>query len=249
MSRTIRTFADAEAVSRGAADEFVRCAREAIAARGKFTVALSGGSTPKRTFELLAVPPQRDQVEWGKVHVFWGDERSVPPEHKDSNYRMASEAMLSKLPIPAAQVHRIEAERTDRDAAAREYQATLAKVCGADVNGPPPALDLIMLGMGPDGHTASLFPGTTALTETKRWVVVNFVPKFSTDRVTMSAPMLNAGREVLFLVAGPDKTDPLHEVLEGKPNATLYPSQLIKPVSGALVWFVDRAAAAKVTQA
>src|SRR6516225_9001213 len=143
MSPTIRTFADAEAVSRAAAEEFVRGGREAIAARGRFTVTLSGGSTPKRMFEMLAEPPCRDQVDWAKVHVFWGDERSVTPDHADSNYRMARQAMLLRLPIPPAQVHRIEAERADRDAAAREYQAIIAKTFGVDASGEPPAFDLM----------------------------------------------------------------------------------------------------------
>ena len=245
----IRTFPDAEAVSRGASEEFVRCAREAIAARGRFIVTLSGGSTPKRMFEMLADKPCRDQVEWAKVHIFWGDERSVPPDHKDSNYRMAHEAMLARLPIPVAQIHRIEAERTDRDAAAHDYQTAIAKTLGVDAKGPPPAFDLVLLGMGPDGHTASLFPGTTALTETTRWVVVNFVPKFNTDRVTLTTSILNKARQVLFLVAGADKTQPLFEVIEGPPDTTRLPSQLIKPTAGALIWFVDRLAVAKLSNA
>jgi 6-phosphogluconolactonase len=198
-------------------------------------------------FEMLAEPPCRDQVDWAKVHVFWGDERSVTPDHADSNYRMARQAMLLRLPIPPAQVHRIEAERADRDAAAREYQAIIAKTFGVDASGEPPAFDLMLLGMGPDGHTASLFPHTTALTETKRWVVVNFVPKFSTDRVTLTTPILNQAREVLFLVAGADKAQPLAEVLEGPPDTARLPSQLIKPATGELLWFVDRLAAAKLT--
>jgi 6-phosphogluconolactonase len=246
---TIQVFADAEAVSRAAADEFVKTAREAVAARGRFTVALSGGSTPKRLYQLLAEAPYRDQVEWGKIEFFWGDERSVPPDHNDSNYHTAREAMLRKLPVPAGQVHRMEAERTDRDAAARDYEATLARVFGATPGGEPPALDLVLLGMGPDGHTASLFPHTTALKEVARWVVVNYVPKFATDRVTFTVPALNRAREVLFLIAGTDKAEPLHEVLEGAPNSDLYPSQLVKPAGGKLVFYVDRAASAKLTAA
>jgi 6-phosphogluconolactonase len=248
MVPTVRTFPDAEAVSRGAAEEFVRCARDAIAARSRFTVTLSGGSTPKRMFEMLAEPPLRDQVDWSKARIFWGDERSVPPDHRDSNYRMANEAMLSRLPIPVAQIHRIEAERQDRDAAAREYHAVIARTFGVDPNGAPPAFDLVLLGMGPDGHTASLFPHTTALAESKRWVVVNFVPKFNTDRVTLTVPIVNKAREVLFLVAGADKAGPLAEVLEGPPDSERLPSQLIKPATGTLLWFVDRLAVAKLTR-
>jgi 6-phosphogluconolactonase len=248
-SPNIKIFADAEAVSRAAADEFVRCAKESIAARGRFTVALSGGSTPKRLYQLLADPPFRDQIDWSKIEFFWGDERSVPPDHNDSNYHTAQEAMLRRLPVPAGQIHRMEAERTDRDAAARDYEAILTRVFGAKLGSEPPALDLILLGMGPDGHTASLFPHTTALAETARWVVVNYVPKFATDRMTFTASVINRAREVLFLIAGTDKAEPLHEVLEGPPASDLYPSQLIKPVTGKLVFFVDRAAAAKLTTA
>ena len=243
----IHVFADSEAVSRAAADEFIRCAQEAIAARGRFLVALSGGSTPKRLFQLLAEPPYQDRVDWGKVEFFWGDERSVPPDNNDSNYRMAREAMLDKLPISASQVHRIEAERTDRKQAARDYEATLARVFKVSPGSDVPHFDLTLLGMGPDGHTASLFPQTAALKETSRRVVVNYVPKFKTDRITLTVPVLNGAREVLFLVAGADKTDALREVLEGPPNSDLYPSQLIRPVSGRLVWFLDRAAAAKLS--
>jgi 6-phosphogluconolactonase len=241
-----RIFADKEAVSGAAAEEFVRTAKEAIAARGRFRVALSGGSTPKRMFELLAEAPFRDQVDWKSVEVFWGDERCVGPDDPESNYRMAREAVLSRVPIPPAQIHRIEAERPDRDGAARDYEATLAKAFGVDASGPPPAFDLILLGMGPDGHTASLFPETAALSETRRWVVVNFVPKFNADRITLTYPVLNAAREVLFLVAGADKAERLAEVLEGPPDYRRLPSQAVRLIGGWLLWFVDKAAAARL---
>src|SRR5438067_1497179 len=150
----LQTFADAEAVSQAAAREFARCATEAVIARGKFTVALSGGSTPRRLYQILADPPCRDLVDWSKVEIFWGDERSVAPDHADSNYRMASEAMLTRLPIPAERVHRLQAERPDREKAAQEYQNEIALVHGVDPAGEPPVFDLILLGMGPDAHTA-----------------------------------------------------------------------------------------------
>src|SRR5215469_2042551 len=201
-ARTIRVFADVEFLDKAAAQEFVRCAREAIAVRGRFTVALSGGSTPRRLYQLLASEPFRTQVDWGRVEFFWGDERCVPPDHPDSNYRMAREAMLSHLPIPAEHIHRLEGERADRDAAARDYEAIIAGVFGVTAGGEPPALDLNLLGMGTNGHTASLFPYTKALDETARWVVANFVPELNADRLTMTRPMLNRSREVLFVVAG-----------------------------------------------
>jgi 6-phosphogluconolactonase len=247
-AHTVRVFADAEALSEAAAHEFVRCAREATAARGCFTVALSGGSTPRRLYQFLAEEPFRGQMDWSRTQVFWGDERCVPPDDAQSNYRMAREAMLARLPLPADHVHRLEAERPDKESAARDYQAVLARVFGADPAGPPPAFDLVLLGMGPDGHTASLFPHTQALGETGRWVVVNFVPKFQSDRLTLTRPVLNRAREVLFLVAGADKAAVLAEVLAGPDDPARLPSQSIRPAEGRLVWFLDRAAAARLPQ-
>jgi 6-phosphogluconolactonase len=242
-ARTIRIFADVESLDEAAAHEFVHCAREAVTARGRFTVALSGGSTPRRLYQLLAAEPFRTQVDWGRVEIFWGDERCVPPDHADSNYRMAREAMLSHLPIPDEHIHRLQGERADRDAAARDYEAVLARVFGARVGDEPPALDLNLLGMGTNGHTASLFPYTKALDEMTRWVVANFVPELHTDRLTMTRPMLNHSRQVLFLVAGADKAEPLAEVLTGPLDPKRLPAQLIQP-AGQLIWFVERAAAA-----
>jgi len=243
---TIRVVADAEQVSRTAADEFVRLAREAIAARGRFTVALSGGSTPKRLFQILADPPFREQVDWSKVEIFWGDERALPPDHPDSNFHMSTGALLQKVPVPVTRVHRLQADRLDRDAAAYDYQVDIARVFGVPAEGPPPPFDLILLGMGPDGHTASLFPNTTALNEKTRWVVPNYVSKFTTYRLTLTAPFINKAANVLFLVAGADKTNLLAEVLEGPPDTARLPSQLIQPSPGQCVWLVDKAAAAKL---
>lgn len=244
-ARTLRIFADVEALNQAAAQEWVRCAREAVAERGRFTVALSGGSTPKRLYQLLAAEPFRSQIDWSRIEVFWGDERCVPPDHADSNYRMAREAMLNHVPIPAEHIHRIEAERTDRDAAARDYEMVLARVFGVAASAEPPALDLILLGMGPDGHTASLFPHTQALQEKRRWVVANPVPQLHTERITLTRPILNRGREVLFLVAGADKAERLAEVLADPADPNRLPSQSIQP-DGQLVWFVERAAAASL---
>lgn len=244
-ARVIRIFRDVETLSKAAADEFVRWAGEAVAARGRFTVALSGGSTPKWLYQLLTTEPFRSQIDWGRIEFFWGDERCVPPDDKDSNYRMAREAMLAHLPIPAEHIHRMEAERADRDKAARDYEAVLARVFDVGIDAEPPAIDLILLGMGPDGHTASLFPHTKALDETRRWVVPNHVPQLNTDRLTLTRPILNRGREVLFLVAGADKAERLAEVLAGPADPKRLPSQSIQP-EGQLVWFVDSAAAARL---
>jgi 6-phosphogluconolactonase len=245
-SRNIQVFDDVEVLSDEAAKEFVRYARECLAARGRFTVALAGGNTPRRLYELLATKPLRGQVDWSRVDVFWGDERCVTPDDAESNYRMARDAMLTQLPIPPERVHRMEAERADRDEAAREYEATLARVFRISASGEPPAFDLILLGMGPDGHTASLFPETKALDETTRWVVVNYVPKFNTYRMTLTRPVLNRAWEVMFLVAGADKAERLVEVLTGPPDLKRLPSQSIKPVFGKLLWYVDKAAAANL---
>ena len=244
-ARTIHSFHDLEALSKAAAREFVRCAGEAAAARSRFTVALSGGSTPKRLYQLLASEPFRAQIDWGRVEIFWGDERCVPPDHKDSNYRMAHEAMLKHLPIPPDHIHRMEAERTDRDAAARDYEAALARVFGTKSGAEPPAFDLMLLGMGANAHTASLFPYTQALEETSRWVVVNHVPELHTDRMTMTRPILNRSREVLFLVAGADRAGPLAEVIVGPNDPKRLPAQFIQP-DGQLLWYLDDAAAARL---
>jgi 6-phosphogluconolactonase len=245
-TRIIRVFPDPEAVSQAATAEFSRCAAVATVARERFTVALSGGSTPRRLYQILAEEPYRSQMDWKRMEVFWGDERCVPPDDKESNYRMAREALLSKVPIPPDHVHRMEAERPDLDAAARAYQETLARVFGVPPDGELPALDLVLLGMGPDGHTASLFPGTAALQETKRWVVPNYVPRLAAHRLTLTVPVLNHAHQVLFLVAGADKAERLAEVLEGPHEPTRLPSQLIRP-AGQLVWFLDKAAASRLT--
>jgi len=209
-------------------------------------VVLAGGSTPRRTYQLLATSPLRDQLEWDKVEFFWGDERTVPPVHPESNYRMAREAMLAKLPVPDQNVRRMQAERADRDAAARDYQAEIARVFAVQPEGEPPAFDLVLLGMGADGHTASLFPYTTALEATKRWVVPNLVLELGTYRLTMTAVILNRAACVLFLVAGSDTAQPLAAVLEGPPNPTRLPAQLIRPATGKLLWLVDQAASSQL---
>lgn len=244
--REIRTVDNQDVMSREAAKEFVELGRAAITARGCFVVALSGGSTPRAIYRVLVAPPLRDQIDWSKIEFFWGDERPVPPDHSDSNFGMARAELLEKVAPPKERIHRMEAERTDRDAAAREYEGEIARVFGVRPDGTPPAFDLILLGMGPDGHTASLFPGTTALHERARWVVPNWVEKFHAERVTFTAPIINRAREIRFLVAGADKAPSLRAVLEGPPDAEQFPSQLISGEAGRLVWLVDRAAAAEL---
>ena len=228
----IRQFDNLDELSRAAAGEFIRLAREAIAARGRFMVVLSGGSTPRRLYELLA---EHSFADWNKVEFFWGDERAVPPDHKDSNYRMAREAILDRLAVPEANIHRIEAERVT---VARDYEAVIARAFGVEPGGEPPAFDLVLLGMGADGHTASLFPHTEALRETLRWVVQNV----SGRRITLTPRILNQAAHVIFLVAGAEKARVLAEVLEGPSDPERLPAQLIRPAT----WFVDHAAGAKL---
>jgi 6-phosphogluconolactonase len=240
----IRIVNTATDLFQAAAVEFVACANQAIAAWGKFTVALSGGSTPEGLFTLLAsgsIP----NIPWDKIFFFWSDERHVPPDDPESNYRMANEAMLSKVAVPAENVFRVRAEEKDADAAAREYEQTI-RMFFALRPGEFPRFDLALLGMGPDGHTASLFPGSTGLEEASRLVIANWVEKFKIYRITFTYPVLNHSACVMFLVCGPDKATILHEVLEN-PQSGL-PSQRVRPTDGRLIWLLDRAAATALTQ-
>jgi len=241
-SPNIRILSDRAALFQAAADEFMRQANAAIASKGRFTVALAGGSTPKGLYSLLAT---KAALAWDKIYFFFGDERHVPPDNPESNYRMAREALLSKVPIPAQNIFRVPAENPDAAQAAQTYEDTLRRFF------PPaeafPRFDLILLGMGPDGHTASLFPGSKALQEKSRWVVSNWVEKFKTDRITLTLPVLNNAAVVMFLAAGEDKTETLKEVLQGTKPGEQFPSKLIRPTNGQLIWLVDQAAAAALS--
>jgi 6-phosphogluconolactonase len=244
-SAEIRTLSTPQELFAAAAELVVRTANEAVAQRGRFTIALSGGSTPKSLYNLLATNA-RTSLPWDRMFFFWGDERHVPPTDPDSNYRMADEAMLSKIPVAAANVFRIPAENPDADAAAEAYEQTLRKFFALSA-GQFPRFDLILLGLGPDGHAASLFPQTAALQEKSRLVVANLVEKFKTHRITLTLPVLNAARCVAFLVSGTNKAEALREVLEGTAPAEEYPSKLVSPAEGTLIWLVDRAAASALS--
>jgi len=235
----IAIYPDIATLSHDAAQHIVRIANESIATYGRFTMALSGGTTPRKTYELLGSEPYSRQINWTLVHIFWGDERSVPPESPDSNYRMAHEILLSKIPIPAVQVHRMLANEPNRDAASQEYVEEMQRVFATD---DIPSFDLIQLGMGPEGHTASLFPHQEALHEERRLVMPVSVPKPPPDRLTFTPPLLNAARNLLFLVTGSDKADALHAVLEGPYQPDEYPAQIVRPPNGEVVWMVDTAA-------
>jgi len=241
---------DVATLQRMAAELFVTAALDATRARGVFTVVLSGGTTPKGVYERLADDEAlRNQVPWESVLFFWGDERHVPPDHPDSNFRMANEAMLRRLPLDPNHVWRIKGEYQDASKAADEYERDLRRIVGSNVGGGAmlPRFDLVLLGMGADGHTASLFPGTAAVHEQRRLVMANRVPRFDTDRITLTAPVLNNGSDVMFLVQGADKADALHAVLEGPQDPERLPSQLIRPRHGRLRWLVDPAAAARLS--
>jgi 6-phosphogluconolactonase len=247
MSADVRRVATPLDLFQAAADEVIHTATTAIAERGRFTIALSGGSTPKNLYSLIAANASAN-LPWDRMFFFWGDERHVPPDDPDSNYRMAQETLLSKVPVPPANVFRIPAENPDADAAAEAYDQTLRKFFALAPE-EFPRFDLILLGMGPDGHTASLFPETAALQEKSRLAVANRVEKLDTTRITLTLPVLNSARCVAFLVSGIDKAPALHEVLEGSAPAEKYPSKLVQPSEGKLIWFVDRAAASQLSKA
>lgn len=238
---------DGAALALEAAHRFVVIAREQIERRGRLTVALSGGSTPRALYQLLTQPPQREAIDWSRVHVFFGDERTVPPDDEQSNYRMARETLLDNVPIPHAQIHRIEAERQPGDAAAR-YEAVLNEVFGL-APGEKPDFGLILLGIGPDGHTASLFPGTEALGETDRLVVANVVPQLDTTRVTLTIPVITEAQHVMVLAAGADKAEAVWRAIEGPFAPDQTPSQIIRSVVGQTAWLLNAAAAGRLSAA
>ncbi len=239
---TIEKYSGPEALAQAAADRIVALAASAIAKHGQFSIALSGGSTPRRLFKLLATPAWFTRIDWARVFVFWGDERCVPPDHPDSNFRMAREALLDHVPLPQENIYRIEGER-EPALAAQRYEERLKNFFGSVEF---PRFDLMLQGLGVDGHTASLFPGTTALEETTRWVVANYVPTFETWRITVTAPVINAAANVIVLVAGESKAAALHAVLHGPYQPGTYPAQLIRPHDGKCVWMVDEAAATRL---
>ena len=252
MTRVIRVLGDAQAVAFAAASALVSRALDAIAARGRFSVALSGGATPLRFFSALASrvqarAPGATAVAWDQVHVFWGDERAVPPDHPASNFRAARGLLLAHVGIPDTNIHRIEGELDPGEAAAG-YAEVLRRYFGLGP-GAWPTFDLIFLGLGPDFHTASLFPGSPALDERERLVVATWVPAVNAHRITLTPPVINHARAVMFLATGEEKATPLREVLETEADPRRRPAQVVQPVDGELIWLVDRAAAAELSPA
>lgn len=245
----IEVLSDAAALADAAAERITIAAVRAIAASGRFVVALSGSSTPERTYQTLARAPLAARIEWSSVHVIWGDERCVAPTDADSNYRMAREALLAHVPLPAANVHRIHGEDDPAEAAA-SYETELRALLHTPAGWPSTAsgrrIDLALLGLGVNGHTASIFPGSEAARETSRWAMADSVDATPRGRITLTAPVLNAAAEVLFLVSGSAKAEVLSRVLDGPQRPDELPAQLIAPVNGRLQWLVDAAAAARL---
>ena len=242
-------YPDADTLAKAAALELMRLAQASVAERGIFTIALAGGSTPRKLYTLLGSDPAFRSFPWDKTHLFFGDERHVPPSHIDSNYLMVSNTLLSSGLVPATNVHRVRTELPDANAAAADYDVELHMFFSTAMRfNLCPRFDVILLGMGPDGHTASLFPGTTALEEKSRWVVSAWVEKFKSARITFTFPVLNAARAIYLLVAGTDKADMLYEVLIDKRRTTLYPVERVDPLDGTKVWLLDTAAATKLSR-
>jgi 6-phosphogluconolactonase len=239
----IQVYPDQESLSRAAAQLVVEQAGQAVKARGRFTVALSGGRTPRRPYEILGQPPCRHQVAWDKVHIFWGDERRVPADDPRSNARLARQAWLEHVPIPLDQIHAIPGHLPP-EAAAQAYEARLR----AFFAGQPPSFDLVLLGLGEDGHTASLFPHHKVLKEKVRWVCEVYLAPAEPPRVTLTPVILNQAAVLAFMVAGAAKARVLQEVVQGRPDPERLPAQLIQPEGGRLLWLVDQEAAAHLAR-
>lgn len=225
-----------------AARLFAARAAETVSARGRFAVALSGGKTPVAIYALLAKAPFASQIPWNRVHLFWGDERCVLPDHGNSNYRMTREFLLDHVPIPPTNIHRMPGEMDPAEAAAR-YEGQLRDFF-ASRGDSPPVFDFILLGLGEDGHTASLFPGTRSIRESARWVVGHYVDAQKGWRITLTPPVINAARMVVFIVSGAGKAAVVKEILEGPLRPDTLPAQVVRPAGGDLVWMLDREAAA-----
>jgi len=238
----IRVFPDPATLADAAARHVVDSGQAAINARSALSIALSGGSTPRELHLRLASPPLKDELDWTRVHIFFGDERCVPPDDPQSNYRMADETLLGHVPIPGQQIHRMRGELPPHEAAA-DYERELKEF----FKGQPPRLDVILLGMGDNGHTASLFPGLTAVHEQQRWVIAEYVAEVGMWRLTLSPAVINLAREVIFLVSGAAKASMLQQVLQGPFAPDKRPAQIVRPSPREVTWLVDAAAAAKLS--
>lgn len=244
MSHVIQIVEDSEELSTLAAEQFARLAVEAVRDKGLFTVALAGGSTPRNLYSLLSSPdkPFRAQLSWDRIFFFWGDERHVPPAHPESNYRMAHETLLSRVPVPPENAHRIKSEIADASKAADEYGETLRSFFELGT-GQFPCFNLILLGLGSDGHTASIFPGSDVINEKRRLVGAPWIEKLKNSRITLTPPVLNKAEAVIFLVSGSEKANALQRVLEGDYQPERLPAQVIRQNKSRVLWLVDQEAA------
>jgi 6-phosphogluconolactonase len=242
--KNLKIFEDVTALSLYAAGHFVSVVHKTIQERGYSNVALSGGSTPRQMYSLLAGDRYIQKINWDRVHLFWGDERCVPPDHQDSNFFMTKQILLDHVPIPQLNVHRIKGELAPKQAAA-EYERELRSFFSRTSE---PYFDLILLGLGDDAHTASLFPGTDALSVRNAWVAANFVPKLQDWRITLTPPVINGAPHVTFIVAGTQKADSLRHVMKSPYQPDLYPAQIVQPAGGKLLWLVDREAASLIEE-
>ncbi|MDY6846782.1 MAG: 6-phosphogluconolactonase [Chloroflexota bacterium] len=240
-NKHIKIFSNLDDLSQAAAEYFISLAAKSIRKRGYFSVALSGGGTPKPLYKALGSPDQQSRLDWKNIHLFWGDERCVPPEHPDSNYRMVREEMLSNITIAAENINRVPAE-LEAHKAAFSYEEKLRGF----FQGEWPRFDLVLLGMGDDGHTASLFPHSAGLNEEQRWFIANYAPEPDTWRLTLTKNAINAARHIAVIVAGDSKAEVLADVLEGVYQPDVTPIQLIGPKNGHMIWFLDQAAAKKL---
>lgn len=239
----VRIFKDSNELSAAAAELFVQASKEAIAEKGSFTVALTGGSSPIKLHQLLATPAYREEIDWANVFIFWGDERWVPMEDERSNAKMAFDTLLNFVPVPSGQINPMYDAVKSPEEFAADYEQWIRDQVGEDG-----VFDLILLGMGDDGHTASLFPGTDVLKEESKWVAAYYLAPQDMCRITLTAPLINRAKKLVVMTFGEKKTHALHEVLEGERNAELYPSQLLKPVNGELIFMVDEVAASQLSE-
>ena len=239
----VRIFKDSNELSAATAELFVQASKEAIAEKGSFTVALTGGSSPIKLHQLLATPAYREEIDWANVFIFWGDERWVPMEDERSNAKMAFDTLLNFVPVPSGQINPMYDAVKSPEEFAADYEQWIRDQ--ADEDG---VFDLILLGMGDDGHTASLFPGTDVLKEESKWVAAYYLAPQNMYRITLTAPLINRAKKLVVMTFGEKKTHALHEVLEGEHNPELYPSQLLKPVNGELIFMVDEVAASQLSE-
>ncbi len=238
----IHVCSDLEALSHKATAIFVDISRKCIALKGRFAVAVSGGSTPRKLYTLLSSNRYREKVDWRSINFFWVDERCIPKEHKDSNFRLVFETLLSKLPIPDDNIHRIKGEE-EPEKGAKQYEDDLREFFGKNAL---PVFDLIILGVGEDGHTASLFPGSRSLEETNKLAVPVYLERPKRHRVTLTLPIINNSTHILFLVTGHSKAGIVHEILEEGDKRELYPAGLVSPVRGTITWLIDKEAAKRL---